>query len=150
MNYPSKAIADLMKWASRHGCIYRGIAASGHAKIELPNGEVYTTSASPADTNTRKAKHDLARMLGVKLERPAAGRYRHQPTGGRHVPAEVRVDSVSAKYARLEARHRTLCDEIRDAKSSGYPARGALDEIATVEADIVKLGRRPPLRSFRS
>lgn len=153
MQYPSRAVADLMRWASKHGCIYQGVANSGHVKILLPTGETYTAAATPSDPRSvENARRSIAKKLGIHEMRPRSGRYKGTPKPRAHKPAEVRVESVSARYAVHAKRHRELCDTIAAARSGGQDdvAKVALAELVQVEADIVKLGRRAPLRTFRS
>lgn len=77
MRYPSKQIAELMKWAKPHGCEYVGINKSGHAVIRLPGGEEYTTGATPSDRNAiRAAKRGLAERLGIAFTPKPKGHYR--------------------------------------------------------------------------
>lgn len=152
MQYPSRAVADLMRWATKHGCTYGGVAQSGHVKILLPNGETYRTGASPSDMNVVKiARREIAKKLGIHEKRPRSGRYKHEPQQAARQPAAVRVDSVSAQYAAHAKRHRELCDTIIDAKTACDidTARTALRELVDVEIAISGLGRRPPLRTFR-
>ena len=49
--YPSRHVAELAKWGKRLGITYNGLAQSGHAQFVLPNGERYSTSATPSDIN---------------------------------------------------------------------------------------------------
>lgn len=153
MQYPSRAVADLMRWASKHNCIYGGVAQSGHVKIHLPNGETYRTGASPSDTNSVKiARREIAKKLGIHEKRPRSGRYKHEPQRPAREPAVIRVESVSSRYAALAKRHRELCDAIATARTDGDidTARTALAELANVEGSIIALGRRAPLRTFRA
>ena len=153
MNYPSKAVAEIARWAKKHGCVYEGVAQSGHVKFLLPNGDRYTTSASPSDRNVVKiVKRALAKRLGIRLENPRAGRYKHTAHHHAHRPAVERVESVSAQYDRLTKRHRMLCDAVRSATAhEDDDARtAALTDLADVEQSMTKLGRRPPLRTYRA
>lgn len=153
MQYPSRAVADLVRWATQFGCTYMGVARSGHVKILLPNGETYTTSATPSDRRaTQNARRAIAKKLGIQEQRPRAGRYKGGSKQTAHTPATVRVESVSARYAKLAKQHRILCDAIANTKRDGHPdaADKFLAELVDVEVAIVKLGRRAPLRTFRA
>ena len=97
MSYPSRHVADVMAWAERYGCEYAGAAKSGHARINLPTGEVYTTASTPSDVNaTRAAIRDIARKLGVSADSGRrAGKFRGRPSRGfsmRAAVAEKRPD----------------------------------------------------------
>ena len=153
MSYPSKAVADIARWAKKHGCVYEGVAQSGHVKFLLPSGERYVTSASPSDGNVVKiVKRALAKRLGIRLENPRAGRYKHIGRRDAYRPAVERVESVSAQYDRLAKRHRMLCDEVRSAVAhENDDARTtALADLLDVEQAIAKIGRRAPLRTYRA
>lgn len=153
MSYPSKPVAELARWAKRHGCVYEGVAQSGHVKILLPTGERYTCSASPSDVNMLKAaKEGIAKKLGIRLDKPRAGRYKHPARRDTYRPAVERVESVSAQFARLARRHRALCDAVRYAQEHDDDSAriAALRDLADVEGQITKLGRRPPLRTCRA
>lgn len=153
MSYPSKAVADLARWAKKHGCVYEGVAQSGHVKFQLPTGERYTCSASPSDRNSvQVAQKDIAKKLGIRIEKPRSGRYKRGIRQKSRPVTEERVDSVSAQYARLAQRHRELCAQINYAQAQGDRERckPTVHELFEVEQTIKSLGRRPPLRTFRS
>jgi hypothetical protein len=137
----------------KHGCVYEGVAQSGHVKILLPTGERYTCSASPSDRNSvQVAQKDIAKKLGIRIEKPRSGRYKRGIRRESHVAAVERVDSVSSQYDRLAERHRALCAQINYAQAQGDRTRckPAVRELFDIEAAITELGRRPPLRTFRA
>lgn len=153
MRYPSRAVADLARWAEANGCTYLGVAHSGHVKIRLTTGEIYTSSASPSDVNSlKRAMQDIARKCGIRLKKPRSGHHKRGVSRSQFPAATDRVDSTSARYDALARRHRELCAEINRAQaiSDVEGCRPAVRELFDVEQAITELGRRPPLRTFRA
>lgn len=152
MSYPSKSVSDLMKWATPLGCTYLGVGGNGHVRIRLPNGEVYTTAATPSSHSSMlNARQDIARKLGVRAKQTRAGHFRKGMTQETRVVATVRVESRSSQVERLEREHRTVCDLIRVAQHAGLKAMCSelVTELFDTETAIRKLGQHPPLRTFR-
>lgn len=154
MNYPSRHVADLVKWGKQHDIVYEGVVKSGHVRFRLPDGTFYTTASTPSEVHaTQSAMRDMCRLIGVTYESGRkSGRHKRGTRRGKFTPATVRTDSVSARYERLAASHQDVCDQIRRMQITGARSDGksaAIRRLLAIEAQIEQLGREAPLRTFR-
>lgn len=148
----NKRTAELIKYGEQCGFRSVGVVGNGHIELRHPNGEVVHVASTPGELRgDDNARAEMRRKSGVTPPRPNSGKHRRGVSRARFVPASELVESDSAKYARFEYKHRALCMEIDAARERGDVVEGrrlVYDLLAT-EAQIERLGRPVPLRTFR-
>jgi hypothetical protein len=131
-----------------------GTSGSSHIRLQHPDAGHYVVANTPSDRNAyRAALHDLQRLAGEKLPRPASGRYRHrghtrvldttQSRAERAAGAEV--DRLIAQARQLRAEFDELgVDRIDD-------ARDVADRYDRVRRDLAERFRLiPPIDSVET
>lgn len=150
MNKRSKA---LIEYGKACGFTVDGQDGNEHYTLRHPNGSTVRVASTPGDyRGDRNTEAEMRRKSGVTPPRPRSGSYRKGVAQAAYSPATERIDSLSATVSRLERRHHSLCAQIREAQATGAVsvAAGYVSELLAVEAEFESIGRRPPLRTFRT
>lgn len=145
---------ELIKYGELCGFVLsEEILGSGHYSMTHPNGSNVTVAATPGDLrgddNTRAA---MRRLSGVTPDvGRRAGKFRKGFRLEKFVPADDRVESVSAQYASLARDFDRLNARIKWLQDNGSmdEARAPLRDLLVVEERIKALGRTVPMRTFR-
>jgi hypothetical protein len=145
-----KRTQDLITYGELCGFHLAGSDGNQHFVMEHPNGERVRIASTPGDYRGDDNNRALMRRLsGVTPDvGRRAGKFRKGVRLETFEPANERVESVSAQFARLEGMHRKACALI-DRAESPEEARPHVQDLVFVESLIKELGRPVPPRSFR-
>jgi len=148
-----KRVRELIAYAQLCGFRLDGIDGSEHFVLVHSNGSRYRVPGTPSEyRGDENAKADLRRLSGVTPPKPRAGKFRHERATRAHVPASVRVDSVSSQLEKLEAEFYSICDAIEEHRIAGDrdAVAALLPELLRVEAQFGRHKIKPPTRRFRA
>lgn len=154
MSGASARVRELMKYAELCGFTVDGKDGNEHFRLTHPNGSIVRVACTPGDLRgDDNARAEMRRKSGVTPPRANSGKYKKGVRLKRYTPTEVRVESMSARCERLEGEHEEHQARIvylLSANDDGDDYAEAMTRLEEIEEEFRGLGRRPPLRRFRT